>query len=143
MKYKYKNWEKHFWITIYIFIKSYPIKANQVIKKKYYLFFLNLPAFIPDENIRKQVTYITGKYSIVPYLDTKVNLLRWANFIHNKISKINGVKPMNLKEREIYINSVLNPPIKEKIEDKLPINKRNICNVIIVLLIIYIFLTFI
>ena len=143
MIYKYKSWEKHFWITIYLFIKSYPNKPNKIIKKKYYLFFLNLPEFLPDENIKKQFIYLTKKYSIVPYLDTKLNLLRWTNFIHNKISKINNIKPMKLKEREKYINELLHPPIKEIVQSKIPINKRNVCNVIIVLLIVYIFLTFI
>lgn len=143
MKYKYKMWENHFWITIYLFVRNYPNKANQVVKKKYYLFFLNLPDFILNENIKKQLTYVLNKYSVVPYLDTRDNLLRWLNFIHNKISKINGIKPMNLKEREKKINDLLNPPIKEKIKSHIPINKRNVCNVIIVLQSIYIFLTFI
>ena len=143
MKYKYKTWENHFWITIYLFVKNYPNKANQVIKKKYYLFFLNLPDFILNNNVRKQFTYLLNKYSVVPYLDTKLNLLRWLNFIHNKISKLNGIKPMTLKEREKKINDLLNPPVKEKIKNEIPINKRNVCNVIIVILFIYIFLTFI
>ena len=143
MKYKFKNWQKHFWITIYIFAKNYPNSANQIIKRKYYFFFSNISEFIPDENIKKQFIHFIKKYSIVPYLDTKLNLLRWINFIHNKINKINGLKPMSLRQREKHINNLLNPPIKEEIKDKIPINKRNICNVIIVLLIIYIFLTFI
>ena len=143
MKNKYKMWENHFWITIYLFVRNYPIKANQVIKKKYYLFFINLPDFILNENIKKQLKYLLNKYSVVPYLDTRYNLLRWLNFIHNKISKINGIKPMNLKEREKKINELLNPPLKEKVKSSIPINKRNICNIIIVLLTIYIFLTFI
>ena len=50
---------------------------------------------------------------------------------------------MTLKEREKKINDLLNPPVKEKIKNDIPINKRNVCNVIIVILIIYIFLTFI
>lgn len=143
MIYKYKNWEKHFWITIYTFIKSYPNNPNKIIKKKYYLFFTNLCDFVPDENIKKQLIYLTKKYSIVPYLDTKLNILRWTNFIHNKISKINNIKTMKLREREKYINDLLHPPIKEIVENKIQINKKNVCNVIIVLLIVYIFLTFI
>ena len=50
---------------------------------------------------------------------------------------------MKLREREKYINDLLHPPIKEIVENKIPINKKNVCNVIIVLLIVYIFLTFI
>jgi hypothetical protein len=143
MKYKYKIWEKHFWITIYIFIKAYPNKANKIIKKKYYQFFINLPEYVPNESIKKQLTYLINKYSVVPYLDTKQNMLRWVNFIHNKLSKNYGIKPMSLKERETHINTLLNPPIKKKVKTMLPINKKNVCNVIILLLTIYIVLTFI
>ena len=70
-------------------------------------------------------------------------MLRWVNFIHNKLSKNYGIKPMSLKERETHINTLLNPPIKKKVKTMLPINKKNVCNVIILLLTIYIVLTFI
>ena len=56
---------------------------------------------------------------------------------------MNNLKPMTLKEREKYMNEIMNPPIKEKVKYILPINRRNVCNVIILLLTIYIVLTFI
>jgi hypothetical protein len=140
----YKNWNEIFWNSIYLFIKSYPISnPTEVIKKKYYSFFSNLHYFIPNTVIKKQFEQIVNKYSIVPYLDTKLSLLQWTHFIHNKMSKMNGIDGMSLSKRQEHINKLFNPPLIKNIDTlKLSIDKKNIIHLIILFLLIYILFTF-
>ena len=145
MSYNYKNWKDYYWNTIYLLVKSYPIhNANNSSKKKFYIIFSNMIDFLPNPIIKKQIKELIGKYSMVPYLDNKVDLARWVNFIHNKVSLLNGINTMNLSERQAFNNKLFNPPciIKKKIH-KISINKQNIINLIILFLTIYIVLSFI
>ena len=144
MIYEYKNWENYFWNSIYLYIKSYPINnANESIKKKYYVFFTNLPSFVPNKKIKTELSYYTNKFSITPYLDNKYNLLKWVNFIHNKISIKNNIKPKKLNERIQYINILFNPPITKTYKKNIPINKKNVYTLIMLYLTIYIVYSFI
>lgn len=144
MLYKYKNWEKELWLSIYLFTRSYPIKnINEVLRKKYYTFFFNLQDFIPNNKIKEQYIKLFKVYSILPYLDTKKGIMNWINFIHNKINIQNGLKPLNLNHRISEYNLLLNPDVKQKVKEfKIPINKKNILNLIILFLFIYIVFSF-
>ena len=144
MLYNYKHWEKEFWLSVYLFTRTYPIKnINEVLKKKYYTFFLNLQDFIPNIRVKQHYSKLFNTYSIVPYLDTKLDIMSWINFIHNKINIQNSLKPLKLSDRKIEYNKILNPPIKKKVEKfKIHINKKNILNLVILFLFIYIVFSF-
>ena len=43
------TWGPHFWFMLHTISLNYPNNPNAVIKKKYYDFIQNLPAFLPDK----------------------------------------------------------------------------------------------
>jgi hypothetical protein len=94
-------WGPFYWFFLYTLAISYPKKANEVLKKKYYDLIQNLPIFIPSIEIGNKFSLILDKYPVEPYLDTRDNFIKWVHFIHNKInlklgkSEISYVDAMN------------------------------------------------
>jgi len=80
-------WGPQYWFFLHTMTMTYPLKANDVVKKKYYDFIQNLPLFIPDASMSKSFQTILDTYPVSPYLDTRDSLTRWMHFIHNKINK--------------------------------------------------------
>jgi hypothetical protein len=111
-------WGPHFWFFIHTISLSYPHYPNDVTKKKYYDFIVNLPAFIPNEQIGKNFEKLLDQYPVSPYLDNRESLVKWSHFIHNKINELlekpkitleefyikyyEEYKPKNLKLKEYY-----------------------------------------
>jgi hypothetical protein len=81
-----KVWGPHYWFVLHTIAISYPIKPNDVIKKKYYDFIQNIPLFLPIEEIGNNFSKLLDKYPVTPYLDSRQSLVRWVHFIHNKIN---------------------------------------------------------
>jgi hypothetical protein len=97
---------------------TYPIRPNDVTKKKYYEFIQNLPLFIPVEAMGNEFSKLLEQYPIITYLDSRDSFIRWMHFIHNKINEklekpkitINDFyikyyeeyKPKNIKMKEYY-----------------------------------------
>ena len=79
---------------------SYPDFPNEIIKRKFYDFFLNLPLFIPDVEMGQKFSAMLDKYPVAPYLGSKDSLVRWVVFIHNKINEQLG-KPVITREEAI------------------------------------------
>ena len=92
-----KIWGPHYWFFIHTVAMTYPIRPNAVTKKKYYEFIQNLPLFIPIESISGEFSKLIDKYPVMPYLDNKESLIRWTNFIHNKINQ-------KLEKQQISLN---------------------------------------
>jgi hypothetical protein len=81
-----KIWGPHYWFFLMTLAVSYPIKANETTKKKYYDFISNLPLFIPNPKIGNYFSELLDKYPVSPYLDGKDSFTKWIHFIHNKIN---------------------------------------------------------
>ena len=77
---------------------TYPDFPNDVIKRKYYDFFSNLPLFIPDEKMGKEFSNMLDKYPVTPYLSSKDSLVRWVVFIHNKYNEMTGKDEISIDE---------------------------------------------
>ena len=94
-------WGPYYWFFLYTLAISYPKKANEVLKKKYYDFVQNIPIFIPNNEIGNKFSLLLDKYPVEPYLDTRDNFIKWVHFIHNKVNvklgkpEINYVDAMN------------------------------------------------
>jgi hypothetical protein len=82
-------WGPHYWFFLHTTTMTYPMKANDVVKKKYYDFIQNIPLFIPN-------TYMLDTYPVSPYLDTRDSLTRWMHFIHNKMNKRLGKREISI-----------------------------------------------
>lgn len=93
-----KIWGPHYWFFIHSLALSYPDSPNDIIKRKYYDFFMNLPLFLPDMEMAKGFSALLDTYPVSPYLNNKDSLFRWTVFIHNKINALLGTQPMTLDE---------------------------------------------
>jgi hypothetical protein len=111
-------WGPHYWFFLHTLALSYPHHPNDVIKKKYYEFVMNLPLFIPVPSIGNEFSKLLDEYPISSYLDNRDSFIRWIHFIHNKINEklekpkislndfyikyYEEYKPRNLKMKEYY-----------------------------------------
>jgi hypothetical protein len=96
-------WGPHYWFFLMTLAVSYPLKANETTKKKYYDFVTNLPLFIPHPSIGNNFSKLLDKYPVSPYLEGKDSFLKWVHFIHNKINVEIGKDEQTLTESlDIY-----------------------------------------
>lgn len=79
-------WGPHFWFFLMTLAVNYPLKANDVTKKKYYDVISNFPLFIPHPKIGNSFSILLDKYPVSPYLEGKDSFLKWVHFIHNKVN---------------------------------------------------------
>jgi hypothetical protein len=82
-----KIWGPHYWFFIDTIAMSYPIKANDVIKKKYYELIQNMRLFIPDYEMGNEFGNLIDKYPVTPYLDKREDFVKWVHFLHNKMNE--------------------------------------------------------
>ena len=94
-------WGPHYWFVLFSIAVSYSDNPNDVIKKKYYDFFHNLPLFIPHRQIGDDFSKLLDDYPVTPYLDSKDSLMKWVNFIHNKVN-------IKLEKNEITLSEAVN-----------------------------------
>ena len=89
-------WGPHYWFFLHTTTMTYPMKANDVVKKKYYDFIQNIPLFIPNTSKSKTFQDMLDTYPVSPYLDTRDSLTRWMHFIHNKMNKRLGKREISI-----------------------------------------------
>jgi len=82
-----KIWGPHYWFFLHTLAMTYPHHPNSITKKKYYEFIMNLPLFLPVEEISGEFSKLIDKYPVTPYLDNRDSFVRWMHFIHNKINE--------------------------------------------------------
>jgi len=93
-----KIWGPHYWFVLHTIALTYPVKANETVRKKYYDFIENLPIFIPIENIGNYFSKLLDKYPVTPYLDSRESFIKWVYFIHNEVNKELGYEELTLSE---------------------------------------------
>jgi hypothetical protein len=91
-------WGPHYWFFIQTLALSYPDFPNEIIKRKFYDFFLNLPLFIPDVEMGQKFSTLLDKYPVASYLGSKDSLVRWVVFIHNKYNEMLGKDEISIDE---------------------------------------------
>tara|TARA_Y100000816_G_C26102352_1_gene584622 strand:+ start:2663 stop:3097 length:435 start_codon:yes stop_codon:yes gene_type:complete len=134
-----KIWGPHYWFVLFTIAMTYPIHPNDVIKKKYYEFFHNLPIFLPDTKISNDFSKMLDIYPISSYLDNRDSLIRWVHFIHNQINKKLDKPEITLHEAlKLYY---LNYEHKDIEKTKLKKWKKKYLHIIFVVFIFIIILT--
>ena len=114
-------WGPHYWFVLFSIAISYPTNPNDVVKKKYYDFFHNLPLFIPNVENGNNFSKLLDKYPVTPYLDSRDSLIKWVHFIHNRINVQLGKNEIKLSEAvEEYYKHYLPKDIQKE-----EIRKRN------------------
>lgn len=108
-----KIWGPSYWFFLDNIAFNYPANPNDVIKKKYYEVIQNFPIFIPNNKISNEFQNLLNLYPVKPYLDNKQSLIRWVNFIHNKVN-IKLEKPqMDIKDFYIkFYNQYNEKPVR-------------------------------
>lgn len=89
-------WGPHYWFFLHTVAHSYPLHPNEVIRRKYYDLFMNLPLFIPNESVGNRFSEMLDRYPITPYLANRDSLIRWVHFIHNRYNHILGKEELTL-----------------------------------------------
>tara|TARA_Y100000389_G_C16995608_1_gene287058 strand:+ start:15 stop:419 length:405 start_codon:yes stop_codon:yes gene_type:complete len=89
MKYNPKVWGPQYWFVLHTIARIYPEKPTTTMRKKYYQFIQNFPLFIPDPKMANKFIEILDAYPVSSYLDSRYSLMRWMNFIHNKVNTSN------------------------------------------------------
>lgn len=108
-------WGPHFWFFLMTLAISYPLKANETTKKKYYDFITNLPLFIPHPQIGNDFSKLLDKYPVTPYLDSQASFVKWIHFIHNKYNVALEKPEMTMDEAMIQYYELYKPKaVKEK-----------------------------
>ena len=133
-------WGPHYWFFLHTLALTYPETPNDVIKKKYYDFYQNLPLFIPIEEIGNNFSKFLDKYPVTPYLDSRQSLVRWTHFIHNKVNASLRLPILNLEEAlSAYYESYKPKQIKDEQERKFR-EKVIFCVIFFILIILSLFL---
>ena len=132
-------WGPHYWFFLHTLAISYPIKPNDVTKKKYYTFIHNLPLFIPVNEIGNSFSKLLDKYPVKPYLDSRKSFIKWMHFIHNKINILCNKDEISLDEAmEQYYNNY-KPKQNKNIEEKKQREKVIFMGIIFLLIVISIY----
>lgn len=119
-----KVWGPHYWFFIQTLALSYPDFPNEIAKRKYYDFFLNLPLFIPDVKMGKTFSELLDKYPVSPYLGSKDSLVRWTVFIHNKYNEMTGKDEISIDEAmSRYYDLYLPKPVSVRDYQELKMNR--------------------
>lgn len=133
-------WGPHYWFFLHTLALTYPETPNDVIKKKYFDFYQNLPLFIPIEEIGNNFSKFLDKYPVTPYLDSRQSLVRWTHFIHNKVNSTLRLPILNLEEAlSAYYKSYKPKQIKDEQERKFR-EKVVFCVIFFILILLSLFL---
>jgi len=129
-----KIWGPHYWFVLHTIALTYPETPTEVVKKKYYDFYQNLPLFLPIEEIGNNFCKFLDKYPVTPYLDSRQSLVRWTHFIHNKINTALHLPTLTLEEALSEYYDHYKP--KEVKDNQERLRREKIAFCIIILLII-------
>lgn len=83
----YLDWRDSFWHYAMIVVSSYPDKPSQILRKKVYRFFTDIPAMMPDQEFRHNYLELLGIFPVSPYLDSRSDLSKWITFFRNRIGE--------------------------------------------------------
>ena len=93
-----KIWGPHYWFVLHTIAITYPLRPNDITKKKYYDFVQNLPLLLPIHEIGNSFAKYLDKYPVTPYLDSRPSFMKWMHFIHNKINVSIGEPELSQEE---------------------------------------------
>ena len=79
-------WGPHYWFFLHTIARAYPTSPSRIMQKKYYTFYQDLPLFIPGQSMGNAFAALLDKYPVNPYLSSRSDLVKWTNFVHNKIN---------------------------------------------------------
>jgi hypothetical protein len=132
-------WGPHYWFFMHTVAHTYPTHPNEVIRRKYYDLFMNLPLFIPNEEVGNKFSEMLDKYPLTPYLANRDSLIQWVHFIHNRYNHLLGKEELALHAGlDRYFAHYIPKPIV--IEERFHIKSQYVYFAIILSLLILIYI---
>lgn len=105
-------WGPHYWFVLHSIARTYPNHPTNVSKKKYYEFIQNIPVFLPNAEIGDFFSELLEKYPVTSYLDSKMSLMKWLHFIHNKINRYLNKETISFNEATYHYMNQYNQTLK-------------------------------
>lgn len=138
MAYNPEVWGPHFWFFLQSMAVHYPTTPNDLLKKKYYNLFENLPLFVPHEKIGNDLIELFDKYPVSPYLENRESLLKYIHFIHNKINEKIGKPLISFDEaQKNYYDAYIPKELQEHKNKKLYKKIATITLIIFLIVLVY------
>lgn len=91
-------WLPKYWFVLTTMGCTYPLKPNEVTRKKYYELIQNMPLFMPEGDASKAFLELIDKYPVTPYLDDRDGFMKWIHFIQNKLNQALGYQEQTTAE---------------------------------------------
>lgn len=101
-------WGPYYWFVLHNISKTFPVNPTETCKKKYYEFIQNIPIFIPNVDIGNYFATLLGEYPVSPYLDTRISLMKWMHFIHNKVNQKIGKTEISYSQYIRHFDEIYN-----------------------------------
>ena len=103
-----KVWGPHFWFVLHLIAFHYPEKPNSFDKDAYKNYYHSVKDILPCTMCKQHFKNYLSQYPIEPHLDSKLDLIRWVNQIHNFVNVKLG-KPALSHDDIFMIYSNLDP----------------------------------
>ena len=135
-----KVWGPLYWKFLYTIAIGYPLKPNEVTRRKYYDLIMNFPLFLPNENMGNTFSKFLDNYPPQAYLSNRESFIKWIWFIHNKINVFLGKQEMTYAEAMVAFYEDYKPKnlkIKEERKNK---HKYIFSSIMMILIVSIIFL---
>ena len=108
-------WGPHYWFVLHTIALSYPKHPTKHNKKVIYDFFTNLFYFLPNDPMGSHYISLLKQFPIEPYLDSRINLMKWVHFIHNKINTLTKKPHVSFEDSiQYYMDNYKPEPIVNK-----------------------------
>lgn len=141
MKYNPDVWGPHYWFFLHTLARTYPEHPNDITKRKYYDMIINLPLFIPNEEIGNHFSGLLDRFPVTPYLVNRESFKRWLHLMHNRINHHLGKEEIPYwKAEEMYESHYI--PRVIRLSEKLRIQKHHITFFFVLVLIIIIYILY-
>lgn len=117
-------WGPQFWYLLHIISFEYPDQPVDTDKQIYYDFYTSLKDILPCNMCKKHYRDFLHKHPLLPFLDSKANLVKWVVDIHNFVNESLG-KPILTLDEVLDIYAVLNPVSPFASVDSIAIAKKH------------------
>ena len=102
-------WGPPVWFVLLTMALTYPLRPNEVTKKKYYDFVQNLPLFLPEGT---NFVEVLDRYPVTPYLEGRESFTRWVIFVHNRVNEELGKPTLTIEEAMAQYHEHYKPKVE-------------------------------
>lgn len=106
-------WGPPYWFVLHSVAMNYPVHPTNMEKRNVYRLIEAFHEFIPIASMAKTFQQLVRANPVVPYLDTRADLVKWMHHIHNVVNRRVGKPPMDMADHlEEYARLHDPPPVR-------------------------------